>query len=127
MSMNQVLEQRQKIHDLVEQLPNETLHDAIQLLQGLSDRAHHTTQELELLAIAQRQLPPSQQQRWSALRDKLAQETLTEREHQELLTYSDLLELWNVERVQAILELAQLRGVEFKALYQELTPQVVAD
>jgi hypothetical protein len=125
--MRQGLEPRQQIHELVEQLPNETLQDAIRLLQGLSIRAQHTARELELLAVAQRRLPPSQQARWSALRDKLAQETLTDREHQEFLTYSDLLELWNAERVEAVMELAQLRGVEFKALYQELTPQAVID
>jgi hypothetical protein len=123
--MSQALEQRQQIRDLVEQLPNETLQDAIQLLQGLSHQTHHTTRELELLAIVQRRLPPSQQQRWLALREKLTQETLTEREHQEFLTYSDLLELWNVERVEAIAELAQLRGVEFTTLHQKLTPQAL--
>lgn len=122
--MNQALEQRQQIHQLVEQLPNETLQDALQLLQDLSHRAQQTARELELLAVVQRHLPPSQQERWLALRDKLEQETLTDREHQEFLTYSDLLELWNAERVEALMELAKLRGVEFKLLYQELTPQV---
>jgi len=48
---------------------------------------------------------------------------LTEREHQEFFTYSDLLESWNAERVEAVMALAKLRGVEFKALYRELTPQ----
>ncbi|WP_439638207.1 hypothetical protein [Spirulina sp.] len=121
--MSQVLEQRQQIRELVEQLPNETLQDAILLLQGLSHHTQHRTRELELLAIAQRHLPLSQQERWLALRDKLEQETLTEREHQEFLTYSDLLELWNAERVEAVMELAKLRGIEFKTLYQALTPQ----
>ncbi|NEO84258.1 MAG: hypothetical protein F6J87_08395 [Spirulina sp. SIO3F2] len=121
--MTPTLEQRQQIHQLVEQLPSETLQDAIQLLQGLSNRAARVAREAELLAVVQRCLPPSQQERWAVLRGKLAEETLTEREHQEFLTYSDLLELWNAERVEAVMELAQLRGVEFKVLYQELTPQ----
>ena len=80
-------------------------------------------QELELLGVVQRHLPRSQQERWMLLRQKLEQETLTEREHQEFLTYSDLLELWNAERVEAVMALAQLRGVEFKTLYRQLTPQ----
>ncbi|NEP13773.1 MAG: hypothetical protein F6K14_26940 [Symploca sp. SIO2C1] len=80
-------------------------------------------QELELLGIVQRHLPRSQQERWMLLRQKLEQETLTEREHQEFLTYSDLLESWNAQRVEAVMALAKLRGVEFKRLYQELTPQ----
>ena len=80
-------------------------------------------QELELLGVVQRHLPRSQQERWMLLRQKLEQETLTEREHQEFLTYSDLLESWNAERVEAVMALAKLRGMEFKALYRELTPQ----
>ena len=50
-------------------------------------------QELELLGIVQRHLPRSQQQRWMLLRQKLEHKTLTQPEHQEFLTYSDLLEL----------------------------------
>ena len=79
--------------------------------------------QLQLLSIVQRCLPPSQQERWALLQQKLEQETLTEQEHQEFLTYSDLLEGWNAERVEAVVELAKLRGMEFKTLYQELTPQ----
>ena len=77
-------------------------------------------QELELLGVVQRHLPRSQQERWILLRQKLEQETLTEREHQEFLTYSDLLESWNAERVEAVMTLAKLRGVEFKTLYRQL-------
>ncbi len=57
------------------------------------------------------------------LRQKLEDETLIERAHQEFLTYSDLLESWNADRVEAVMMLAKLRGVEFKTLYQEITPQ----
>jgi hypothetical protein len=80
-------------------------------------------QELKLLSVVQRHLPRSQQERWMLLRQKLEYETLTEREHQEFLTYSDLLESWNAERIEAVMALAKLRGVEFKTLYRQLTPQ----
>ena len=121
--MSQVIEHRQHIHQLVDQLPTEALEDALQLLEGLSRRALQAGQELELLSIIQRRLSSSQQERWEALRQKLELETLTDREHQELMTYSDLLEAWNAERVEAVMELARLRQVDFKSLYQELTPQ----
>ena len=120
--MSQVIEHRQHIHQLVDQLPNEALEDALQLLEGLSRRALQAGQELELLSIIQRRLSTSQQERWATLRQKLELETLTDREHQELMTYSDLLESWNAERVEAVMELAKLRQVDFQALYQELTP-----
>ncbi|NEO84262.1 MAG: hypothetical protein F6J87_08415 [Spirulina sp. SIO3F2] len=93
------------------------------LLDNIPNRVNFVFNAAELLAVVQRCLPPSQQERWAILRGKLAEETLTEREHQEFLTYSDLLELWNAERVEVVMELAQLRGVEFKVLYRELTPQ----
>lgn len=121
--MSQAIDHRQQVHQLVDQLPIEVLQDAVQFLEGLSHRAMQAARELELMSIIQRRLPPSQQQRWIALRSKLESVTLTEREHQELMTYSDLLELWNAERMEAIVELAKLRKVDFKMLYQELTPQ----
>ncbi|MEB3231878.1 MAG: hypothetical protein VKJ64_12775 [Leptolyngbyaceae bacterium] len=121
--MNQFTEHRQQIHQLVDRLPTETLAEALTLLEGLSRRAEQMGQEMELLGIIHRCLPLSQQQRWQELRQKLEAETLTEREHQEFLTYSDLLESWNAERVGAIAQLAMLRQVEFDALYQELTSQ----
>lgn len=120
--MSQAIDHRQQVHQLVDQLPTEVLQDAIQFLEGLSHRAMQEAQELELMTIIQRRLPSSQQKRWVALREKLESETLTEREHQELMTYSDLLELWNAERMEALMELAKLRQVDFKVLYQELTP-----
>ncbi|MEM9218896.1 MAG: hypothetical protein AAGD25_31735 [Cyanobacteria bacterium P01_F01_bin.150] len=121
--MSQALEHRQHIHQLVDQLPSEALEDALQFLEGLSRRALQAGQELELLSIIHRRLASSQQERWESLRQKLELETLTEMEHQELITYSDLLESWNTERVEAVMELAKLRQVDFKVLYQELTPQ----
>jgi len=54
-----------------------------------SDRVEQRSQlqqELELLGVVQRHLPRSQQERWMLLRQKLEQETLTEREHQKFLT-----------------------------------------
>ncbi|MGK7889729.1 MAG: hypothetical protein AB4042_10370 [Leptolyngbyaceae cyanobacterium] len=121
--MSQAIEHRQHIHQLVDQLPSEALADALLLLEGLSRRIEQSGQEMELLSVIRRRLPLSQWERWQELRQKLEAETLTDREHQELLTYSDLLESWNAERVEAIAQLATLRQVEFDALYQELAPQ----
>ncbi|MEA5421013.1 hypothetical protein VB712_17445 [Spirulina sp. CCNP1310] len=113
---------RQHLHQLVEQLPATALADAMQYLEDLTQRINQAAQEVELLSIIQRRLPDSQQARWQKLQEQLATETLDDRAYQEFLTYSDLLEAWNAERVGAIATLAQLRQVDFQSLYAMLTP-----
>ncbi len=144
--MNGTTVERQALIDVVNALPDRALLELASFLDYLRykntvpqqgtgessdlgnwdplDRTEsRSQQELEWLSIVQRHLPRSQQERWMLLRQKLEEETLTEQEHQEFLTYSDLLESWNAERVEAVMALAKLRGMEFKTLYRELTPQ----
>lgn len=144
--MNTTTVERQALIDVVNALPDRALLELASFLDYLRykntassqeaidsrdfllsmpnlDSCEQLQQELELLGIVQRHLPQSQQERWMLLQQKLEAETLTQREHQEFLTYSDLLESWNAQRVEAVMALAKLRGVEFKTLYQDLTAQ----
>lgn len=121
--MKPVPTSRQQIHQLVDRLPTDALPDALHLLENLAQRLTPTAQEIELLSIIQRRLPTVQQTRWQELREQLESETLSDRDRQEFLTYSDLLEHWNAERVSAIATLAQLRQVDFNTLYAALTQQ----
>jgi hypothetical protein len=74
-----------------------------------------------------RTLPPIIQQRYDDLRAKLQAETLTAREHQELLDLTDTVEQFDVERLQHLLALSQLRHISLPELLRELnisTPAV---
>jgi hypothetical protein len=69
-----------------------------------------------LLQKIDRTLPPIIQQRYNELRSNLQAETLTPIEHQELLNLTDTVEQFDVERLQHLLALAQLRQVSLPEL-----------
>jgi len=56
----------------------------------------------------------------SELRDKLEAETLTEAERTELLELVERVEAADVERAEALLALAQRRGVSVRRLMDDL-------
>jgi hypothetical protein len=77
-------------------------------------------QETALFLRINAHLTPEQQQRYDALRTKREDETLAPAEQAELLQFIDILtELW-ADRLQALLELAQLRHVSPQQLMQQL-------
>lgn len=76
--------------------------------------------EAELLQAINRGLPPTIKHRYAELNGKLADETLTPAEHQELLDLIDQVELANVERIRQLITLAQLRGVDLDILLKQL-------
>jgi hypothetical protein len=76
--------------------------------------------EAELLQAINRGLPPSVKRRYAELNDKLAEETLTPTEHQELLGLIDQVELANVERIRHLISLAQLRNIDLDVLMDQL-------
>ena len=63
------------------------------------------------MAVIQRQLPPEERQRLDDLRDGLEAETLTDAERVELLELVESVEAIDVERAEALLALAQQRGI----------------
>jgi hypothetical protein len=66
--------------------------------------------------VINRGLPPALKHRYAELNAKLADDTLTFEEHQELLSLIDQVELANVERIKHLIALAQLRGVDLDTL-----------
>jgi 5'-deoxynucleotidase YfbR-like HD superfamily hydrolase len=66
------------------------------------------------------QLPPKKQRRFNQLRRKLQNETISERDYEELLSLWQEVERRNVERLRALIELAKLRGVSVQELMRQL-------
>jgi len=77
-------------------------------------------EEARLLEKINQGLPPDLQQRYDELTASRQAETMTMAEHQELLALIDRIERADVERVQALTELAQRRGVSVARLMAEL-------
>jgi hypothetical protein len=76
--------------------------------------------ESVLLQIINRGYPLELQARYTTLSAKLLTEQITDVEHEELLTLVVQLEQKNAERLQALLELAQIRGLSLEALMEDL-------
>ncbi len=116
---------RQRLQTLVETLPEESLLRAESLLTDLKSAAASpsaASQEAPLITIIERRLSPEAQTRLDSLRQRLADETITEAEHQELLTFIDPIEQMDAERVEAMIQLAQLRQVNLNTIIQEFLP-----
>jgi hypothetical protein len=103
--------------EAVTQLPSEEL-EAFLARVNLIRRRQVT--EADLLTAIQRSLPTEQQRRLDELRDKLEAETLSEAERAELLGLVECVEAADVERAEALLALAENRGVSVRRLMQDL-------
>lgn len=120
---------RKRLQTLVEALPEESLPRAETLLTALHQDVSATStssttpsSETSLLAIIQRRLPTPTQQRLNLLRQHLADEIITEVEHQELLGYVELIEQMDADRAEALIQLAQLRNINLNQVIQEFLP-----
>jgi hypothetical protein len=117
---------RQRLQTLIETLPEESLLQAESLLTDLNASVTpspaNAAQEAALIAIIQRRFPPQEYNRLNTLRQRLTDETITEAEHQELLTFIDPIEQMDAERVEAMIQLAQLRHVHLNTIIQEFLP-----
>ncbi|TAK47411.1 MAG: STAS/SEC14 domain-containing protein [Saprospiraceae bacterium] len=76
--------------------------------------------ELELLAKIYEPLAPKTQQRYDLLYARMQQETITDEEHKELLKLIEISEQYNVEWLEALIELAQLKGISVEELMKQL-------
>jgi hypothetical protein len=76
--------------------------------------------ESSLLERINEGLPDETWTRYEALKEKRDAETLTDAEHEELIRLSDEIEIWNARRLEAVAELAKLRGVPFPELVKQL-------
>jgi hypothetical protein len=88
----------------------------------LAQRKAASLPELEanLLQAINQGLPESTQHRYNELQAKLQNDAIAPAEHQELLRLIDVVEQADAERLQALVELAQLRGVTLPALMAQL-------
>lgn len=76
--------------------------------------------ETDLLRSINQAIPVDAQLRFELLSQKLQQEEITPKEHQELLLLIDLLEQKHAERLEQLIALAQHRNVSLPALMEEL-------
>jgi hypothetical protein len=83
--------------------------------------------ENELLEEINRGFPAQHWQRYRELRVKLRAETLTEKEHAELLAMIQVREEANVHRVERLAELAERRQVPLKTLMDQMGIEPAVD
>lgn len=76
--------------------------------------------EAALLERINDPLPEATWARYAALKEKRDKATLTDAEHAELIALVNQVEIWNARRLEAVAELAKLRGVRFPDLVKEL-------
>lgn len=108
----------------VEQLPPQELTKfvrqalALQAKQGAALLADD--EEQAILAVVEQQLPPDLQARLDTLRAESRQRPLTVSEQAELLQFVQQVEGYDLQRTEALIELAQKRGVSVSTLLTEL-------
>ncbi len=107
------------------QLPPPELNQLVERLlawrgQLLNAVPRLSTNESALIQKINQGLTPVLQQRYDELLEKRDARTLAPEEHQELLVLTDQVEAWNVERVQALSDLARLRQISLSAVMQQL-------
>ena len=129
-----LLDIRQRAKELVDQLPDNSLYQAIEFLEALhhqnlkskstneSDKAN----EAELMRIIQRQLSSEEQNRLDYLRQCNEAENITPEEHEELLSYVERIEQQDAQRATALIQLAQLRQVDLDSVLTEFLPSHAA-
>lgn len=86
-----------------------------------------TPEESTLLREINGSIPAELRDRYEILADKRDDETLTEAEHTELLAISDQIEKIGVQRLEALVKLAELKQVPLLQLMADLgiqTPEI---
>ncbi|MFM7602765.1 MAG: hypothetical protein ACKO7R_16470 [Pseudanabaena sp.] len=132
--MTVATENRQKAIQLVEQLPEESLTEVIELLNILHQRASQTktmpsdNTEEKLLQIIHRKISKEEQARLDYLRQlNESGDDMTTAEYQELLAFVSRIEKEDANRVSAIFQLAQIRKVDPLSLITKFAPQKRGD
>lgn len=76
--------------------------------------------EATLLERINEALPEPTWARYDALKAKRDANTLTDDEHAELIRLVNEVEIWNARRLEAVAELAKIRGMRFPDLVKQL-------
>jgi hypothetical protein len=120
---------RQHAQELISQIPGSSLPQVVAILEELCRNVDPTPQTLPdqppeqaLLYKIQQKLTPEAQTRLAYLRQQNEREVITEPEHQELLAYIDRIEQQDVERAEALIQLAQIRKIDLKSLMAQYLP-----
>lgn len=97
------------------------MRQALRAVPALKTKALRLSKrETELFLKINRTLPEDKQQRYAELTEKRIEETLTKKEHAELLELiEELQQIW-VERWQAVIDLAKLRKVSPQEMMRQL-------
>jgi len=107
----------------VEQLSHEDLKTFISqaiALQAQRNASRLSQQESELLLKINQIIPSDIENHYNDLIAKRDSVTLTDNEHQELLCLTEQIELQAAERVECLVELANLRGISLNTLMDNL-------
>ncbi len=94
----------------------------IQVRQVLAHRQNPNlpTLEIELLQKINQTLPDELQQQYNDLSAKMRSGVITPNEHQDLLRLIDIVEQNDGDRLQHLIQLAQLRNISLPELMQQL-------
>jgi hypothetical protein len=95
----------------------------VQLLEFLAQPPQPSTvspQEAQLLEVIETHLPEDEQVHINTLRDRCEWGELNEAEYQELIGYEDVLEEKRVKRLEALIQLAQIRNIDLIRLNQPI-------
>ena len=117
---------REQAITLIQELPQERLVDVVQFLENLSTPPELEGEARLIQVITQNPLTEEQQERLTELRDRSEEALLSEAEHQERLAFEDQMEAWTVQRLEAMIKLANLRNTDLQTINQEFQPQTTA-
>lgn len=98
----------------------EQFFNQVSILLAQRKAPHLSPQEATLLQKINQGLPEASLQRYGELTEKLRAESISIAERQELHRLIDQIELADAERLQHLIELAQLRGVSLDELMDQL-------
>lgn len=122
------IQMRDKAQELVAQLPQQLLPEAIELLQYLTLKVNQVNQSLSenleeasLLEIIQHKLTENQLQKFDDLQQKNEEGKLTESERCELLDFIAKIEEQDLKKTEALIKLAQIRQVSLKELLEQFS------
>jgi hypothetical protein len=107
----------------IKQLSPIELHEFTQQLTAWQqENGQPVAEEAMLLACIQAnsRLPDAEQRRYERLRRKCERRTLTEREQREYQALLQQLEARNVKRLEALIALAQRRGITLRGMMADL-------
>ena len=113
---------QQDLLQAASQLNTVELEQFVSQITALYDQRQTVVQsdEAKLLFQVHRSLSPEIQRRWNELIEKRDEERLTPSEYEELLQLTEDVEGVNVQRLEALAQLAIDRGVDLRTVMHQL-------